>query len=83
MKTMTEQMNVMIACMKENVPPANTRNKEVQGQGGGQGRGLGKQQKKECSHCKKTVLHKPDNCIKLEKNKDKRWKGWKSVNDKT
>jgi hypothetical protein len=31
MKTMTEQMNSMIASMKENVPPANTRNKEVQG----------------------------------------------------
>jgi hypothetical protein len=42
MKTMTEQMNAMIASMKENVPPANTRNKEVRGQGGGQGRGLGK-----------------------------------------
>jgi hypothetical protein len=62
MKTMTEQMNAMIASMKENVPPANTRNKEVQGQGGGQGGGLGKQQKKECPHCKKTVFHKPDNC---------------------
>jgi hypothetical protein len=42
MKTMTEQMNMMIASMKEKVPPANTRNKEEQGQGGGQGRGLGK-----------------------------------------
>ncbi len=29
MKTMTEQMNVMIVCMKKNVPPANTKNKEV------------------------------------------------------
>ncbi len=83
MKTMMEQMSAMIASMKENVPPANTRNKEVQGQGGGQGGGLGKQQKKKCPHCKKMVSHKPNNCIKLEKNKDKRWKGWKLVNNKT
>ncbi len=48
MKMMTEQMNAMIASMKENIPPANTRNKEVQGQGGGQGGGLGERQKKEC-----------------------------------
>jgi hypothetical protein len=82
MKTMTEQMNAMIASMKENVPPANTRNKEVQGQSGGQGGGLGKQQKKECPHCK-MVFHKPNNCTELEKNKDKRWKGWKLVNNKT
>ena len=35
-----------------------------------------------CPHCKAQVLHKPDNCPELEANKDKRWKGWKSVNDK-
>ncbi len=36
-------------------------------------------QKAHCPHCKKFVLHKPDNCTKLEANKDKRWPGWKSV----
>ncbi len=82
-KTMTEQMNAMITSMKENIPPANTRNKEVQGQGGGQGGGPREQQKKECPYCKTTVSHKPNNCTELEKNKDKRWKGWKLANDKT
>ena len=35
-----------------------------------------------CSHCKAQVLYKPDNCLELEANKDKRCKGWKLVNDK-
>ena len=35
-----------------------------------------------CIHCKAHVLHKPDKCPELEANKDKRWKGWKLVNDK-
>jgi len=33
-----------------------------------------------CPHCKKWVLHKFENCLELEANKDKRWPGWKSVN---
>ncbi len=36
-------------------------------------------QKALCPHCKKFVFLKPDNCTKLEANKDKRWLGWKSV----
>ncbi len=36
-------------------------------------------QKALCPHCKKFVLHKPDNCTKLKANKDKHWPGWKSV----
>jgi hypothetical protein len=39
-----------------------------------------RKQKALCPHCKTFVLHKPDNCYKLEANKDKRWPGWKSVN---
>ena len=34
-----------------------------------------------CPLCKKMVLHKQKNCPKLEENKEKRWPGWKSVND--
>jgi hypothetical protein len=30
-------------------------------------------------HCKTFVLHKLENCPKLEANKDKRWPGWKSI----
>jgi hypothetical protein len=33
-----------------------------------------------CPHCKRWVLHKFENCLELEANKDKRWPGWKSVN---
>ncbi len=36
-------------------------------------------QKALCPHCKTFDLHKPDNCPKLEANKDKQWPGWKSV----
>ncbi len=38
-----------------------------------------RKQKAFCPHCKKFVLHKPDNCTELEANKDKRWPGWMSV----
>jgi hypothetical protein len=30
-------------------------------------------------HCKKMVIHKPKNCFKLKANKEKHFKGWKSV----
>ena len=29
-----------------------------------------------CPHCKKMVAHAPDDCFELEKNKDKRPRGW-------
>ena len=38
-----------------------------------------RKQKKLCPHCKTFVLHKFENCYKLEANKDKRWPGWKSI----
>ena len=31
-----------------------------------------------CPHCKKTVIHTANDCYKLEKNKEKRFEGWKS-----
>jgi hypothetical protein len=54
---------------KENTPPDNTNQSK-------------RPRKKTalCPHCKKWVLHKFENCIELEANKDKRWPGWKSVN---
>ena len=36
-------------------------------------------QKALCPHCKTFVLHKFENCLELEANKEKRWPGWKSV----
>ena len=32
-----------------------------------------------CPHCKRSVTHAPDDCYELEKNKGKRFEGWKSV----
>jgi hypothetical protein len=32
-----------------------------------------------CPHCKMFVLHKPENCVELKANKDKRWPGCKLV----
>jgi hypothetical protein len=32
-----------------------------------------------CPHCKIFVLRKPENCVELIANKDKRWPGWKLV----
>ena len=32
--------------------------------------------KKLCPHCKKMVVHAPDDCFELEKNKDRRPRGW-------
>ena len=52
------------------------------GQAGG-GRGGGRAGRKrnfaKCPHCKKNVTHSPDDCYELEKNKGKRFEGWKSV----
>ena len=47
------------------------------GRGGGKGRG-GKGHLRLCPHCKKKVYHAPDDCFELEKNKGKRFNGWKS-----
>ncbi len=32
-----------------------------------------------CPHCIMFVLHKLDNCVELEVNRDKCWPGWKLV----
>ena len=74
MDAMMERMNALIAGRggnKENIKPKNEgKNKKP------------KREKHLCIHCKAQVIQKPDNCPELKANKGKRWKGWKSVNDK-
>jgi hypothetical protein len=38
-----------------------------------------KRRKCMCPNCKMIVLHKPENYVELEVNKDKHWPGWKLV----
>jgi hypothetical protein len=80
MDAMMERMNAIMAGGgekrtaqqdKENTPPRQNRRPLV-------GTGMGTDQTKKpqkqkalCPHCKTFVLHKPDNCPKLEANKDK------------
>ena len=84
MDAMMERMNALVAGRggnkqtapnqqpnKENITPENSNQSKKP-----------MRPKHFCIHCKAQVLHKPDNCPELEANKDKRWKGWKSVNDK-
>jgi hypothetical protein len=74
MDAMMERMNVLVAGKggnKENITPDDTNKSKKS-----------KRDKHLCIHCKAQVLHKPDNCPELKANKDKHWKGWKSVNDK-
>jgi hypothetical protein len=82
MDAMMERMNAMVTGKgddrrkipsqqpdKENTPPDDTNQ-------------IKRPRKKMalCPHCKRWVLHKFENCLELEANKDKRWPGWKSVN---
>ena len=89
MDAMMERMNAMVAGMggggtrrtptqqtdKENtppggnVPPPKDRDQTKKP----------RKQKALCPHCKTFVLHKFENCLELEANKEKRWPGWKSV----
>jgi hypothetical protein len=82
MDAMMERMNALVAgkggnrCTvpnqqpdKENISPEDTNQPKKP-----------RKKKTLCPHCKKFVLHKPENCLELEVNKDKRWPGWKSVN---
>ena len=74
MDAMMERMNALVAGKgddKEKITPEDNKKFKKP-----------TRQKHLCIHCKAQVLHKPDNCPELEANKDKRWKGWKSVNDK-
>ena len=48
------------------------------GQRGGGGAGQEARVFVKCLHCKKRKTHAPDDCYELEKNKEKRFEGWKS-----
>ena len=64
---------------KDNTPSGRNRRPLA---GTGTGTDQTKQPQKQkalCLHCKKFVLHKPDNCTKLKANKNKRSPGWTSV----
>jgi hypothetical protein len=88
MDAMMERMNAIMAGGgekqtaqqdKENTPPGWDRRPPA---GTGTGTDQTKKPRKQkalCPHCKMFVLHKPDNCPKLEANEDKRWPGWKSI----
>ncbi len=88
MDAMMERMNAILAGGgekrtaqhdKDNPPPGRNR-LPLAGTGTGTDQTKQPQKQKALSpHCKKFVLHKPDNCTELEANKDKRWLGWKSV----
>ena len=41
--------------------------------------GYVKRDAKMCPNCKRVVYHKPDKCLELETNKEKRRDNWKSV----
>ena len=83
MDALMEQMKVLVAGKggdrrtvpnqqptdKENITPDNTNQPKKP-----------RKKKALCPHCKTFVLNKPENCPELDKNKDKRWPGWKSVN---
>jgi len=62
------------AADKENEPPPTNRGKDNDTK-----KGPTRRKKALCPHCKAFVYHKPDKCLELEANKEKRWPGWKSI----
>ena len=84
MDAMLEKMNALVAAgggrqqydiNKENTPPAGTPSVG----GGGDVQKKPKRKKTLCPHCKSFVYHSHDKCYELEKNKDARYPGWKSI----
>ncbi len=83
-EAMMERMNALVtaqggrkhdpAANKENEPPPTNRGKENDTK-----KGPTRRKKALCPHCKAFVYHKPEKCLELEANKDKRWPGWKSI----
>jgi hypothetical protein len=84
MEAMMERMNALVtaqggrkynpAADKENEPPPTNRGKEDDTK-----KGPTRRKKALCPHCKAFVYHKPEKCLELEANKEKRWPGWKSI----
>ncbi len=88
MDAMMERMNAILAGGgekrtaqhdKDNPPPGQNRHLLAGTRMGTDQTKQPRKQKALCPHCKKFVLHKPDNCTELEANKDKGWPGWKSI----
>ena len=88
MEAMMERMNALVtaqggrkhdpAANKENTPPLTNRGKKDDPK-----KEHIRRKKALCPHCKAFVYHKPDKCLELEANKDKRWPGWKSIKETT
>jgi hypothetical protein len=80
MDALMERMNAILAGggekqtaqhNKENTPPRRNRHPLMRTGTGMDQTKKPQKQKALCPHCKTFVLHKPDNCTKLEANKDK------------
>jgi hypothetical protein len=84
MDAMMERMNALVAGKggnKQTTPNQQPKKENITPENANQSK-KPMRPKHLCIHCKAQVLHKPDNCPDLKANKDKHWKGWKSVNDK-
>ncbi len=79
MEAMLERMNALVTAQggrrhdpatdKENEQPLTNIRKE----------NATRCKKAQCPHCKAFIYHKPEKCLELKANKDKRWPGWKLV----
>ena len=85
MEAMMEKINALVAGRNRRTPAQQPDKENLPPPGTNIGHPVHPDTKKPrkkkalCPHCKRFVLHKPDNCTELEANKDKRWPGWKSV----
>ncbi len=71
-EAMMERMNALVTAQggRKHDPTADKENERPK---------TNRRKKALCHHCKAFVYHKPEKCLELEANKDKRWPGWKST----
>ena len=83
MAEMAKSMQIMIAAMPGMNKTAEEDNKKTNTQMKGvkwwDKPGYVKRDPKTCPNCKRVVYHKPDKCLELEANKEKRRDNWKSL----
>jgi len=84
MEAMMERMNALVTAQggRKHDPTAdkgNERPKTNRGKEDDNKKGPTRRKKALCPHCKALVYHKPEKCLELKANKDKRWPGWKST----
>ena len=84
MEAMMERMNALVTAQggRKHGPTAdkgNERPKTNRGKEDDNKKGPTRRKQALCPHCKAFGYHKPENCLELEANKDKRWPGWKST----